>query len=76
MTDTNRNPRALPPATLESLARQVGAPGTLLVERDPRVAVAHARARAGRDGAVLATGSIYLVADLLRPAGHARASML
>ena len=30
----------------------------------------------GADGIVLATGSIYLVADLLRPAGAGRASML
>jgi dihydrofolate synthase/folylpolyglutamate synthase len=31
---------------------------------------------AGPDGLVVATGSIYLVADLLRPAGAGRASML
>jgi dihydrofolate synthase / folylpolyglutamate synthase len=65
---TNANPRALSPATLQSLARQlrftaVGA------ERDPRAAVAAARELAGPGGAVLATGSIYLIADLLRPAG-------
>jgi dihydrofolate synthase/folylpolyglutamate synthase len=73
----NLNPRALPPATLQSLASQLGADrGTLEVEPDPRRAVARARELAGPDGAVLATGSIYLVADLLRPAGARRASML
>lgn len=65
---TNANPRALPPATLQSLARQLGFTN-VSSERDPRAAVAAARALAGADGAVLATGSIYLIADLLRPAG-------
>ena len=62
------NPRALPPATLASLTEQLGGPPTRL-ERDPHKALALARDLAGPDGAVLATGSIYLVADLLRPAG-------
>ena len=71
------NPRALPPATLQSLATQVGAdPATLEVEPEPRRALARARELAGPEGAVLATGSIYLVADLLRPPGVRRASML
>jgi dihydrofolate synthase/folylpolyglutamate synthase len=64
----NANPRALSPATLASLAGQVGAPPTTRVEADPRRAVALARELAGAGGVVLATGSIYLVADLLRPA--------
>jgi dihydrofolate synthase/folylpolyglutamate synthase len=73
----NHNPRALTPATLESLARQLGAaPDTLHVEPDPRRALARARELAGPDGAVVATGSIYLVADLLRPPGARRASIL
>jgi dihydrofolate synthase/folylpolyglutamate synthase len=64
------NPRALSPATLASLAGQVGGVGADRVHtaRDARDAVALARELAGRDGIVLATGSIYLLADLLRPA--------
>ncbi len=71
------NPRALPPATLASLAGQVGPAGlaTELV-RDPQAALERARALAGPDGAVVATGSIYLVADLLSPAGTRKASAL
>jgi dihydrofolate synthase/folylpolyglutamate synthase len=70
---TNR--RALPPATLASLAAQLGGPPAE-VEPDPRRAVQRARALAGPDGAVVATGSIYLVADLLSPPGARRASAL
>jgi dihydrofolate synthase/folylpolyglutamate synthase len=62
------NPRALPPATLASLTEQLGGPPTR-IEADPRRALQLARAMAGPEGAVLATGSIYLVGDLLRPAG-------
>ena len=65
---SSANPRALPPATLASLTEQLGGPPTRL-ERDPHRALALARDLAGPEGAVLATGSIYLVADLLRPAG-------
>jgi dihydrofolate synthase/folylpolyglutamate synthase len=71
----SRNPRALPPATLASLAQQLGGPPSEIVP-DPRAAVARARALAGRDGAVLATGSIYLVADLLAAPGSRRRSAL
>jgi dihydrofolate synthase/folylpolyglutamate synthase len=70
------NPRALSPATLASLAGQVGAPSVVRVQADPRRALAAAREIAGADGVVLATGSIYLVADLARPAGAGRASTL
>jgi dihydrofolate synthase / folylpolyglutamate synthase len=70
-----RHPRALPPATLASLAAQLGGPPSEIVA-DPRAAVARARALAGPDGAVLATGSIYLVADLLDERGRRRASAL
>jgi dihydrofolate synthase/folylpolyglutamate synthase len=69
------NPRALPPATLASLAAQLGGPPAE-TERDPRRAVARARELAGPGGAVVATGSIYLVADLLSPPGARRASAL
>jgi dihydrofolate synthase / folylpolyglutamate synthase len=71
----SQNPRALPPPTLKSLAEQLSGPPAEVI-RDPRAALARAREIAGRDGLVLATGTIYLVADLLRPAGAGRASML
>jgi dihydrofolate synthase/folylpolyglutamate synthase len=72
---SSRNPRALPPPTLLSLAGQLGSAESEVVG-DPRAAVARARALAGPDGLVLATGSIYLVADLLAPDTIGYASML
>jgi dihydrofolate synthase/folylpolyglutamate synthase len=72
---SSQNPRALPPPTLQSLTRQLGGPPSEVV-RDPRAAVVRARELAGSSGMVIATGSIYLVADLLAPAGSRRASML
>jgi dihydrofolate synthase/folylpolyglutamate synthase len=70
------SPRALPPATLASLAGQIGAGAPVVeVEPDPRGALARARERSA-GGVVLATGSIYLIADLLRPAGAGRGSIL
>jgi len=62
------SPRALSPAALQSLARQLGFDA---VECEPQPARALERARrwGEEDGgrrAVLATGSIYLVGDLLR----------
>ncbi len=72
---SSRNPRALPPPTLQSLAGQLGGPPSELVG-DPGDAVARARELAGPEGVVVATGSIYLIADLLRPAGRSRVSML
>lgn len=71
----SRNPRALSPATLASLAGQLGGPSAE-IEPDPRRAVQRARELAGRDGAVVATGSIYLVADLLSDPGRRAASAL
>ena len=59
------NPSALPPAVLESLWRQAGG-GHAEVVADPVAALAGARAAAGPGGAVLVTGSIYLLADLAR----------
>src|SRR5438045_9682529 len=59
----SRNPRALPPATLASLAAQLSGPPAEVVS-DPAAALERARALAGPAGAVLATGSIYLVADV------------
>jgi dihydrofolate synthase/folylpolyglutamate synthase len=71
----NANPRALSPATLESLSEQlVGPPAR--VEADPARALALAREIAGVDGAVVVTGSIYLVAELLAPADARRRSTL
>jgi dihydrofolate synthase / folylpolyglutamate synthase len=72
---SSQNPRALPPPTLQSLTRQLDGPPSEVV-RDPRAAVERAREIAGSAGMVIATGSIYLVADLLAPAGRRRASML
>ncbi len=72
---SSQNPRALPPPTLQSLSRQLHGPPSEVV-REPRAAVARARELAGEDGFVIATGSIYLVADLLAPADGRRASML
>jgi dihydrofolate synthase/folylpolyglutamate synthase len=72
---SSHNPRALPPPTLESLARQLDGPGSEVVA-DPRVALLRARELAGPRGVVIATGSIYLVAALLSPPGRERASML
>lgn len=69
------NPRALSPATLESLAEQLGGPKAEIVA-DPRQALDRASELAGPAGAVLATGSIYLVADLVRDDGDTAASAL
>jgi dihydrofolate synthase / folylpolyglutamate synthase len=69
------NPRALSPATLVTLAEKLGGPPAETVPK-PRAAVSRARELAGRDGAVLATGSIYLIADLVREDADARASTL
>jgi dihydrofolate synthase/folylpolyglutamate synthase len=62
----SHNPRVLPPPTLASLLKQVGGPVSEIV-RDPHAALNRARQLAGAGGFVLATGSIYLVADLLTP---------
>ena len=69
------NPRALSPATLESLHAKLDGPSSESVA-DPRAAVERARELASGRGAVVATGSIYLIADLVRDAGTARASTL
>jgi len=57
--------RALPPAALQSLARQLGF-GEVECEPRPARALAQARAWAREHGgSVLATGSVYLAGDLL-----------
>src|SRR3954464_1042397 len=71
------NPRVLPAGTLESLSGQLdGTPARGGGGAGPRRAVSAARAAAGADGVALATGSIYLIADLLRPEGARGRSML
>jgi len=69
------NPRSLSPATLVTLAEKLGDPPAEIVS-EPRAALAHARQLAAPDGAVVATGSIYLIADLVREHADARASTL
>ena len=60
------NSRALSPAALQSLARQLGYDATAC-EPQPSRALAQAHEwAAARDGVVLATGSVYLVGELLR----------
>jgi dihydrofolate synthase/folylpolyglutamate synthase len=71
----SQNPRSLSPATLASLAEKLDGPPAETVP-DPRRALDRARALAGRGGAVVATGSIYVVADLVRESADARASTL
>ena len=72
---SSHNPRALPPPTLQSLARQLDGPHAEIVA-EPAAALERARGLAGPDGIALATGSIYLVADLLSPERSERASSL
>jgi dihydrofolate synthase/folylpolyglutamate synthase len=70
-----QTPRSLPPATLASLCRQLDFAGEIEVVGEPRAALQRARALAGEGGVALATGSIYLIADLLRPVGRARSTL-
>jgi dihydrofolate synthase / folylpolyglutamate synthase len=70
------NPRALSPATLVSLAEKLAPAVPAEAAADPHAGLERARALAGTGGAVLATGSIYLIADLLREDPDARASTL
>jgi dihydrofolate synthase/folylpolyglutamate synthase len=72
---SSQNPRALPPPTLQSLARQLGGPPSEIVA-DPLRALARARELAGPNGVVIATGSLYLIADLIATGRGKRASIL
>lgn len=78
---SSHNPRVLPPPTLSSLLDQL-APDIGIdheIVREPHAALRRARAIAGPDGVVIATGSLYLISDLLHDeavAGTRRASML
>jgi dihydrofolate synthase / folylpolyglutamate synthase len=69
------NPRSLSPATLESQWAQLGG-GPAETVGEPHAALARARELAGSDGAAVATGSIYLIADLVREDAPARVSAL
>ncbi len=72
---SSQNPRALPPPTLKSLARQLGGPPAEIVG-DPSRALLRARELAGPAGVVIATGSLYLIADLLARGRDRSASIL
>jgi dihydrofolate synthase/folylpolyglutamate synthase len=77
---SSHHPRALPPPTLLSLAGQLAGTAELHAEvvRNPHAALSRARELAGPDGVVVATGSIYLIADLVATGdpSRRRASML
>ncbi len=72
---SSQNPRALPAPTLQSLTRQLHGPPSAVVG-EPHDALERAQELAGPGGVVLATGSIYLIADLLAPRGHRQSSRL
>jgi dihydrofolate synthase / folylpolyglutamate synthase len=71
----SQNPRSLSPGTLVSLAEKLGGPPAETMA-DPHAALRRARALAGLGGAVVAAGSIYLIADLVRDRPGVRASRL
>ena len=71
----SQNPRSLSPATLTTLEEKLGGPPAETVA-DPRAALERGRELAGPAGSVVATGSIYLIADLVREHPGARASMM
>jgi dihydrofolate synthase/folylpolyglutamate synthase len=75
----SQSPRALPPPTLLSLLEQTGVGVEAEVVPNSHAALERARELAGPGGVVVATGSIYLIADLASdPAtiGARRASTL
>jgi dihydrofolate synthase/folylpolyglutamate synthase len=78
---SSHNPRVLPPPTLSSLLEQLAPEITIDHEivRAPHAALRRARELAGPGGVVIATGSLYLISDLMHeelPGGTRRASML
>lgn len=78
---SSHNPRVLPPPTLSSLLDQLAPEITIHHEvvREPHAALRRARDLAGHDGVVVATGSLYLISDLVHDeatTGTRRASML
>jgi dihydrofolate synthase/folylpolyglutamate synthase len=66
------NARALSADELARLAKRWF--GTTETERDPGAALERARSIAGADGAVLVTGSLYLLADLAARPEHVRSN--
>ena len=66
------NPRALSADELARLARRWFE--RTETEQDPGAALVRARSIAGRDGAVLVTGSLYLLADLTTGSDHVPSS--
>jgi dihydrofolate synthase / folylpolyglutamate synthase len=67
VTTESTNPRARSAEELARIAAQLGDDhrfSSIEPIADPRQALARARELAGRDGAVLVTGSLYLLADL------------
>jgi dihydrofolate synthase / folylpolyglutamate synthase len=72
---TSAHPRALSAAILASLGEQVGG-AVGHTAADPTCALALARDLAGTDGTVIATGSIYLVADLIGGTGERKRATL
>ena len=71
---TAQNPRATDAAVLASALAAAGIAAQVVP--GPHVALRAARASAGRGGVVLVTGSLYLLADLLRSEDAPRGSIL
>lgn len=59
------NPRGLPARELARVVHDVTGGAAVVVEPDPRTALAAARVAAGPNGVVLACGSNYLISDLV-----------
>ncbi len=78
---SSQNPRVLAPAKLSAVLDQLAAEVSISSEivPEPHAALRRARELAGPQGVVVATGSLYLIADLMRDeatAGTRRVSML
>ena len=77
---SSQNPRVLAPEKLSALLDQLAPEVSLHAEivPEPHAALRRARELAGPDGVVVATGSLYLIADLMRDEAAAtrRVSML
>ncbi len=76
----SKSPRVLPPPTLGSLLDQLAPEISVEREivREPHAALRRARQLAGPDGVAIATGSLYLIADLMHDGASdtRRSSML
>ena len=72
---TCSHPRAVPAAQLLALCERIAGPPAVVVE-GPKGALEHARELTGPDGVALATGSLYLIADLRRWSGAKGGSIL